>query len=254
MLRISRQEPDRERIDGKSNPVAGLDQRAYSARRRHGIGRSAAPLMVRRWRSPTKLTLVHLAGKARAARRDDGDRFRAHHREHGAPASRRWRPCRSPACHRAMSGRRAAQAPSTNIGGADEFGDEAARRREIDVTRRTDLRDRAFAHDHDAVAERHGFGLVVGDIDRGDAERAQQPVEFAAQPVAQRRVERGERLVEQSTLGRTATARASATRWRWPPESWSMRRCSSPSMPVSATSSAMRALRSLSATPRNFRP
>ncbi len=34
--------------------------------------------------------------------------------------------------------------------------------------------------------------------------------------------------------GRIATARASATRWRWPPESWSMRRFSSPVMLVSA--------------------
>ena len=45
--------------------------------------------------------------------------------------------------------------------------------------------------------------------------------------------------------GRIATARASATRWRWPPESWSMRRFSSPEMLVSATSSATRAARSL---------
>ena len=84
-----------------------------------------------------------------------------------------------------------------DIGGADEFGDEAVGRREINLARRADLGDGAFAHDDDAVAERHGFGLVVRHIDRGDAEHAQQPVEFAAQPVAQSRVERGQRLVEQ---------------------------------------------------------
>ena len=43
----------------------------------------------------------------------------------------------------------------------------------------------------------HGLGLVVRDVDRGDAERAQQPVELAAQPLAQGGVERGQRLVEQ---------------------------------------------------------
>ena len=84
-----------------------------------------------------------------------------------------------------------------NIRGADEFGDEAAYRSEVDVTRRTDLRDGAFAHDDNAVAERHCFGLVMGDVNRGDAQHAQQTVELAAQSFAQRRVERGQRLVEQ---------------------------------------------------------
>ena len=52
-------------------------------------------------------------------------------------------------------------------------------------------------HDDDAVAERHGLRLIVGDVDRGDAERAQQAVELAAQPLAQRGIERGQRLIEQ---------------------------------------------------------
>jgi len=47
------------------------------------------------------------------------------------------------------------------------------------------------------IAEFHRLGLIVRHIDRGDPERAQQAVEFAAQPVAQGRIERGQRLVEQ---------------------------------------------------------
>ena len=90
---------------------------------------------------------------------------------------------------------------------------------EIDVARRAHLGDRAVAHHHDAVAERHGLGLVVGDVDRGDPERAQQAIELAAQPVAQAASSAVSGSSSSSTLGRTATARASATRWRWPPES-----------------------------------
>ena len=40
-----------------------------------------------------------------------------------------------------------------------------------------------------------------------------------AQRLAQAGVERGERLVEQHTSGSAASARASATRWRSPPDS-----------------------------------
>ena len=40
-----------------------------------------------------------------------------------------------------------------------------------------------------------------------------------AQLLAHARVERAERLVEQQHLGSTASARASAMRCRWPPES-----------------------------------
>ena len=50
------------------------------------------------------------------------------------------------------------------------------------------------------------------------------PVVQLAQPAAQLLahlgVQRAERLVEQQQRGSIASARASATRWRWPPESW----------------------------------
>ncbi len=52
-------------------------------------------------------------------------------------------------------------------------------------------------HDDDPVAKLHGLSLIVRHIDCGDAERSQQPVEFAAQAIAERGVERGQRLVEQ---------------------------------------------------------
>src|SRR5436305_1727279 len=84
-----------------------------------------------------------------------------------------------------------------NVGGTDELGDEPAPGQEIDLARRSDLRDGAVAHHHDAVTERHRFRLIVGDIDRRDSERAQQAIELAAQPLAQRRIERGEGFVEQ---------------------------------------------------------
>ena len=84
-----------------------------------------------------------------------------------------------------------------DIRSTDEFGDEAILRREIDLPRRADLGNRALLHDDDTIAEFHGLGLIVRHIDRGDTKRAQQAVEFATQPVAQRGVERGQRLVEQ---------------------------------------------------------
>ena len=71
----------------------------------------------------------------------------------------------------------------------------------VDVARRADLRDAPVLHHHDAVAERHRLGLVVGDVDRGDAEAAQQLVDLEAQRIAQLGIERGQRLVEQQGAG-----------------------------------------------------
>ena len=53
-----------------------------------------------------------------------------------------------------------------------------------------------MAHHHDAVAQRHGFRLIVGDVDCGNAEFAQQGVDIHPQAFAQQRVQRRERLVE----------------------------------------------------------
>jgi hypothetical protein len=62
----------------------------------------------------------------------------------------------------------------------DEFGNKAINRRKIDVPGTTDLRNRTFPHDDNTIAEFHRFGLVMCHVDRGNAERPQQTIEFAA--------------------------------------------------------------------------
>ena len=56
-----------------------------------------------------------------------------------------------------------------DVGGADEIGDKLAGRRGVDFPRRADLFDDAFVHDDDPVGHAHRFGLVMRDIDAGDA-------------------------------------------------------------------------------------
>ena len=63
------------------------------------------------------------------------------------------------------------------------------------------------------------FFLIVGDEDAGDVHFVVQLAQPAAQFLPDFGVQRAERFVEQQDLGSTARARASATRWRWPPES-----------------------------------
>ncbi len=142
---------------------------------------------------------IDAAGKPGSLGRDDADRFRPDHRGRRAGALRGTVSERERATGEVEAA--AGTLALDDVGGADEFGDEAACRREVDIARAADLGDGALAHHHDAVAERHGFGLVVGDVNGGDAEHAQQPVKLAAQPFAQRGVERRQRLVEQQHAG-----------------------------------------------------
>ena len=60
--------------------------------------------------------------------------------------------------------------------------------------------------------------LVVGHHDEGDADLLLELGQLEAHGLAQFGVERRERLVEQQHLGFFTSARASATRWRWPPD------------------------------------
>ena len=56
---------------------------------------------------------------------------------------------------------------------------------------------RALIEDDDAVRERHRLGLVVGDVDEGEAHAPLQVLELDAHALAQLGIEIGERLVEQ---------------------------------------------------------
>ena len=64
-----------------------------------------------------------------------------------------------------------------------------------------DLLQLAFAHHGDAVAHRHGFDLVVRDVDSGHAEPLLQAADLGPHLHAQLRVEVRERLVHQERLG-----------------------------------------------------
>ena len=83
---------------------------------------------------------------------------------------------------------------------AEKFGGEAVARRAVEVARLALLDDAPAVHDDDAVGKRHRLGLVVGDVDRRDAEAALQGADILAQLLAQFGVEIGERLVEKQDV------------------------------------------------------
>ena len=68
------------------------------------------------------------------------------------------------------------------------------------LLRGADLLDEAVAHDDDAVAERHGLDLVVGDVDKGGVDLLAQLDDLRAHLVAQLRVKVRQRLVHQEHL------------------------------------------------------
>ena len=71
----------------------------------------------------------------------------------------------------------------------------------VDFAGLADLDDRAKVHHPDAGRERHGFFLVVGDDDEGDAGLFLNLDQFILGLFAQLLVECAERLVEQQQLG-----------------------------------------------------
>ena len=83
------------------------------------------------------------------------------------------------------------------IGAADEAGDEPRLRPVVERVRIVDLLDAALVHHGDAVRRDHRFGLVVRDVDGGDAELVVQAPDFEAHLLAQVGVQVGQRLVEQ---------------------------------------------------------
>ena len=89
-----------------------------------------------------------------------------------------------------------------------------------ELRRRALLHDPAAVDDRDPVAEHRRLGEVVRDEERRHVGVAQGRRPARGRRAARvRGVERRERLVEQQRAGRRASARASATRWRSPPDS-----------------------------------
>ncbi|MCY1305228.1 hypothetical protein D9M70_550220 [compost metagenome] len=60
----------------------------------------------------------------------------------------------------------------------DEVADERVARALEEFGRGTDLNDLAVIHDDDLVGESERLGLVVGDIDHGEAELLVQPLDL----------------------------------------------------------------------------
>ena len=79
---------------------------------------------------------------------------------------------------------------------ADETGNGLAGGAGVKGGRRIDLPDLPGLHDRDAIGERHGLRLVVGDIDHGRAGLFMKLAEGLLHRGPQRHVEIGERFVQ----------------------------------------------------------
>jgi hypothetical protein len=84
--------------------------------------------------------------------------------------------------------------------GADEAGDEDVGRAVVHLARGRALLQDAVLEHGDTVAHRHGLDLVVGDVDRGDAEATLQRGDLGAGLHAELGVEVGQRLVHEEDL------------------------------------------------------
>ena len=87
--------------------------------------------------------------------------------------------------------------PREQVALADEVGDEARARKAVDLRRLVELLDAAVVHHRDPMRQRERLGLVVRHVDERDADFLLQVDELDLQLLAQLRVERRERLVEQ---------------------------------------------------------
>src|SRR5207253_7579485 len=87
------------------------------------------------------------------------------------------------------------------IRGSDEAGHEDRARALVDVARWADLLEPAVPHDGDAIGHGQRLALVVGDVDRGDADLTLQALELDLHVVAQLLVEGAEGLVEKEDGG-----------------------------------------------------
>ena len=89
-----------------------------------------------------------------------------------------------------------------------------------DLVGRADLLDPALVHHHHPVGQLQGLVLIVRDEDAGQVDLVVQPAEPLPQLLPHPGVERPNGSSNSSTFGSMASARARATRCRWPPESW----------------------------------
>ena len=90
-----------------------------------------------------------------------------------------------------------------HLGRADEACHEQVGGVVEHLLRRADLLDEAVLHDNDAVAQRHGLGLVVGHIDKGGVDALAQLDQLGAHLIAQLGVQIAQRLVHQEHGGVT---------------------------------------------------
>jgi len=81
---------------------------------------------------------------------------------------------------------------------ADEAGDENGCRLGIQGARSGILLDRPVPQQDDLICHAHRLGLVVGDVDHGDAEALLESANLAPHLLAQLGVEIGQRLVHQA--------------------------------------------------------
>src|SRR3954468_8208597 len=84
---------------------------------------------------------------------------------------------------------------------SDELHHELVRGRVVELARRADLLDLALVHHHDLLGHLHGLLLIVRHEDRGHVNLVVEAPQPLAQLLADGRVERAERLVEQEHLG-----------------------------------------------------
>ena len=78
-----------------------------------------------------------------------------------------------------------------------EVGDETRSREAVDLRRLVDLLHAALVHHRDAMGERQRLGLIVRHVDERDADFLLQVDELDLHFLAELRVQRGQRLVEQ---------------------------------------------------------
>jgi len=90
-----------------------------------------------------------------------------------------------------------------HLRGADELRDELAVRAVIRLQWCAHLLHPAVAQHDDTVRERHGLHLVMSDVDRGSTQFPMQLCDLHPRLSAQRRIQVGQRFVEQKYLGRT---------------------------------------------------